>query len=324
MPYASLAVEPMTAAAVRAGLFFAVIPALFSIGAWVLWPDLEPLVLVFRAGGLMPVLMGDGEMWRLASTGLLHLEGYHLVANLVSLLGLGAVCAQLLGTGRAALIILVTGIASAGAVALWAGLPTVGASGAVFGLLGANLVAWTWNKAQLSERERLHIGAPLVFFVICALTVVWQGEGSDIAHTAGAVVGFVLALLLPAPIPTRIPVVLALLLAGWGATGLSQVDNARWRSTTGPIVCDRAVTNGLALVCSAKVAANWHPEIFDQPKGPWQERGQRHGRKRNQEGGSMFINLDGTTLIWIRGGYAEFSPQDLKQALQSFDRATEE
>jgi membrane associated rhomboid family serine protease len=84
----------------------------------------------------------NGDWYRLVSAMFLHAGVLHLAFNMLALYWLGTVVEQALGTWRFLLVYFVSGLAgSAGALLLTnPGQPTVGASGAIFGIMGSLLV----------------------------------------------------------------------------------------------------------------------------------------------------------------------------------------
>ena len=84
----------------------------------------------------------DGDWWRLVTAMFLHGSMLHLAFNMLALFWLGTIVEQALGTPRFLLVYFVSGLAGS-AGALWfssAFAVTVGASGAIFGLIGALLI----------------------------------------------------------------------------------------------------------------------------------------------------------------------------------------
>jgi membrane associated rhomboid family serine protease len=95
------------------------------------------------AGIPFPNLVGvaHGDWWRLFSSAFLHYGPFHLILNMVALYWFGSLLEQRIGSGRFLAIYVVSGLAgSAGALIAAPTTPTVGASGAIFGILGAGLV----------------------------------------------------------------------------------------------------------------------------------------------------------------------------------------
>jgi membrane associated rhomboid family serine protease len=85
--------------------------------------------------------VANGEWWRLISSAFLHYGPIHLILNMLGLWWLGGPLEQQLGTRRFAMLYAVAGLAgSAGALLLTPNSVTVGASGAIFGIMGAMLI----------------------------------------------------------------------------------------------------------------------------------------------------------------------------------------
>jgi membrane associated rhomboid family serine protease len=85
--------------------------------------------------------VAHGDWWRLITAAFLHYGPLHLLLNMLGLYWFGSLLERRIGSGRFLLLYLVSGLAgSAGALVLDPTTPTVGASGAIFGILGAGLV----------------------------------------------------------------------------------------------------------------------------------------------------------------------------------------
>ena len=87
-------------------------------------------------------IYNDGDWYRLVTAMFLHASLLHLAFNMLALYWLGTIVEHALGTWRFLLVYLVSGIAgSAGALLLSnPDAVTVGASGAIYGIMGALLV----------------------------------------------------------------------------------------------------------------------------------------------------------------------------------------
>jgi membrane associated rhomboid family serine protease len=91
--------------------------------------------------GLETVGVGHGDWWRLITAAFLHYGPFHLLLNMLALYWFGSALEQRIGSGKFLLLYVVSGLAgSAGALIAAPTTPTVGASGAIFGILGAGLV----------------------------------------------------------------------------------------------------------------------------------------------------------------------------------------
>ena len=102
----------------------------------------QPGGRVFLDGALVGFKVADGEWYRLVTAMFLHASLIHLLFNMLALWWLGSVVEQALGTWRFLLVYFASGIAgSAGALLMSSEFAvTVGASGAIYGILGALLI----------------------------------------------------------------------------------------------------------------------------------------------------------------------------------------
>jgi membrane associated rhomboid family serine protease len=145
---------------------------------------------VFTANG--PVMgVAEGEWWRLASSMFLHVNFFHLAVNMYSLYFAGTILEQLVGRWRFLLLYFVAGLAgAAGALVLSPNVPTVGASGAIFGILGALFV--------LERRGMINTGGQIAGLIVLNLviTLVFSSFISVGGHFGGLIGGIVLMWLL--------------------------------------------------------------------------------------------------------------------------------
>jgi membrane associated rhomboid family serine protease len=97
---------------------------------------------VFTDGALFGPFMADGEYWRLLTAGFLHFSLIHVAVNMFSLYILGRDVEMTLGTARFVGIYLVSLLGGSAMVMLLESPNSInaGASGAIFGLMGATLV----------------------------------------------------------------------------------------------------------------------------------------------------------------------------------------
>ena len=155
------------------GLFLATLATdprgAFAGAGGFLTPSRDPL-LAFGASGAYPVF-GLGRWWTVLSAGWLHANLLHIGMNLYGLRQIAPAVEQLYGTGRAWIIYTVSGAVGFAASTMSVFVPilggrggyTIGASAALFGLLGALLhysrrggsralgqMVWTWAIANLA------------------------------------------------------------------------------------------------------------------------------------------------------------------------------
>jgi membrane associated rhomboid family serine protease len=120
--------------------------------------------LFVRGALYVPGGLDQGEWWRLITAAFLHASIIHLGMNMLVLWFIGAPVEQAIGRGRFLTIYLVSGLAgSAGAVIFSPNVVTVGASGAIFGILGAALVLELQGSKVLGGQAFGLIAINLVF-----------------------------------------------------------------------------------------------------------------------------------------------------------------
>jgi membrane associated rhomboid family serine protease len=137
--------------------------------------------------GIDAIGVAHGDWWRLLSAAFLHYGPFHLLLNMLALWWFGSLLEQRLGSGRFVLLYLVSGLAgSAGALLLDPTVPTVGASGAIFGILGAGLVM------EQFQRDYVFGGSALGVIVI-NLVFTFSISNISIGGHIGGLIGGALA-----------------------------------------------------------------------------------------------------------------------------------
>jgi len=137
--------------------------------------------------------IADGEVWRLVTSGFTHSTFLlvHILFNMFALYILGGLLEPAIGTVRFGLIYAVSLLSGAFGALLFDPLaPTVGASGAVFGLMGAAVVVL--RNRGIGPMES---GLGVVLLVNLALTFLIGGISIG-GHIGGLIGGTLAALLL--------------------------------------------------------------------------------------------------------------------------------
>ena len=151
--------------------------------------------------------VSDGAWWQVLSSVFTHEQVLHIGFNMLALFFLGPMLEQVLGRARFLALYLVSGVAGSAAVMLFSDPHTqsLGASGAIFGLMGALAVVALKVRGQV-QTILVWIGLNLVFtFSVSGIS--WQ------AHVGGLVTGALLgAAMVYAPRRSRG-------LVQWSATG---------------------------------------------------------------------------------------------------------
>lgn len=107
--------------------------------AGILVGDRPTSTLVFM-GAMFSPKVAMGEVWRLVSCLFLHGDGTHILLNGIALYGLGRLCESVYGPLRFLWLFLVAGMSGATLSFLGGNVASVGASGSIFGLMGACIV----------------------------------------------------------------------------------------------------------------------------------------------------------------------------------------
>jgi rhomboid protease GluP len=145
------------------------------------------------AGALSRDAVLAGEWWRLVTAIFLHGGVEHLVGNAVALFVLGMVCEHAFGRVQFVFLFVMSGIAGSVVSMLTSPGPSVGASGAIFGLQGAAIVLFRRHRERLLVRDR-RIG---VVLIVWALYTIAQGVLTPYvdngAHLGGVLGGLLLA-----------------------------------------------------------------------------------------------------------------------------------
>lgn len=136
---------------------------------------------------------GNFEPWRMLTALFVHSTGliFHVLLNMYTLWIFGQLLEGLLGRGRFLALYLISGLAGSVGV-LWLGDPftgVVGASGAIFGLMGAFLVIQRRLGGQATQLFVL-VGINLVIGFVPGFNISWQ------AHLGGLVGGALVGLIL--------------------------------------------------------------------------------------------------------------------------------
>ena len=145
----------------------------------------------YQLGASLPLqlLLLDHQWWRVVTAMFLHGGLIHIGFNMMTLMQFGPALEELYGSGRYLFLYVVTGAIGFLASAL-TGHFSVGASGALLGLIGA-MVAITTKRGGSFMRE---LRSRLITSVVILFMIgFWGGLGIDnSAHIGGFVVGFVM------------------------------------------------------------------------------------------------------------------------------------
>lgn len=164
-----------------------------------LFGDTEDAVFMFQHGAMYePMVTQQHEFYRIFTSMFLHFGITHLLNNMVLLGALGWNLELEIGKMRFLIIYLVSGIGG-NHLSLYFGISaetyavSAGASGAIFGLMGALLYVVIANRGRLGRLS----GRGMLFMVILSLYFGFTSSGVDNwAHIGGLITGFVMAVIL--------------------------------------------------------------------------------------------------------------------------------
>jgi membrane associated rhomboid family serine protease len=147
------------------------------------------LQVLVDMGAMVPILVAQGEYWRLVTAMFLHVGILHLAFNSFGLYLFGSLIEGVLGAARFIAIYLITGVCASAASFAFSppGTAAAGASGAVFGLLGAWL-AFNLRRRSLSLAQANIQGALMLIGINLALGFLLPGI-DNIAHLGGLAAG---------------------------------------------------------------------------------------------------------------------------------------
>lgn len=150
--------------------------------------------VLVRAGGKAAALILDlGQTWRLLTANLLHKGLFHLALNMAALLAAGGMLENTYRRLDLALLLLMSGVGAISASLWLSDAISVGASGVLFGCLGALAVLFVQHRSALPPWHRrvlVEAGLPLA---LVFLAVGFATPGVDVAaHAGGLAVGLCL------------------------------------------------------------------------------------------------------------------------------------
>jgi rhomboid protease GluP len=151
--------------------------------------------LLFYFGGKINDFIMGGEYWRLITPIFLHGSLAHLGSNALSLFIFGTRVESFFGHRRFLIVYLLSGVAGVIASFILSRNPSLGASGAIFGLLGAFTVYFFSNRNKFGERGNAYLRDMLVLIGI-QLFVSFR-PGIDLwGHVGGLIGGAAISLII--------------------------------------------------------------------------------------------------------------------------------
>lgn len=168
--------------------------------------DPTPRQLIDWGANYGPLTLG-GQEWRLLTSMFLHGGLFHIFFNMWCLWDLGALCESLYGHTTFAAVYLISGIGASLASVWWhPAVPSVGASGAIFGIVGALIASYYLGEFSMPRfAVKGHLRSVLVFAGYALIFGAMSGRTDNAAHIGGLITGLVFGALIARVAPEREP-----------------------------------------------------------------------------------------------------------------------
>lgn len=168
---------------------------LINIVIWlcmILYLNLFSDVKLLEVGGLVHFNVVHGEWYRLISSMFLHFNFEHILMNMLSLFIFGKIVESIIGSWRMLIIYIISGLYG-NFVSLSFNTTTisVGASGAIFGLIGSIFVIMYLSK----NFNKKMIGQLLIALVVLIVFSLFMSNINIMAHLGGFISGVLITLI---------------------------------------------------------------------------------------------------------------------------------
>ena len=150
--------------------------------------------VLIEFGAKVNTLIQAGQVWRLLTSSFIHIGIVHLAFNLYALWALGPITEESFGHRQFLMIYIFSGLGGAIASFLFTTALSAGASGAIFGLLGA-LLYYSFKRPNLWKSG---LGMNLVIVILVNFGFGLSQPGIDnYAHLGGLITGTLTSVFLP-------------------------------------------------------------------------------------------------------------------------------
>lgn len=183
----------------------AIITIVFAI-EWATGALVDQARLV-QMGAIVPGTIFFRQYWRLVAAMFLHASLLHWLANSWALYQLGSLFEAMFGSRRMLFFYFATGLVASTASSLFTDAVSVGASGAIFGILGALIFSIKRSPMWRNEPWTRSLLSQLIFWAIINIGLGFSVAYIDnVAHIAGLITGLLLGFIphrVPPPPPNR-------------------------------------------------------------------------------------------------------------------------
>ncbi len=153
---------------------------------WLIDHDISSMTLI-HFGAKANFMIVDGQWFRLITPMFLHVDFFHLLFNCMALASFGTETEMIFGKVKFLIIYFVSGLCGSIGSLIFSQSISAGASGAIFGLIGANIYLLTLNR----EMYKRVFGNSILFLI--AINLIYGFSNpliDDSAHIAGFIGGF--------------------------------------------------------------------------------------------------------------------------------------
>ena len=175
--------------------FYPVVSFIIAINLiiYILTIPFEMRELLFTYGMSVNLLISNGEWWRVVSSTFLHADFFHVLFNMFSLFLFGPELEKIAGKARFLTIYLLAGIFGNVFTYLTQDpfYASVGASGAVYGILGAFAALVYYTRHTMPQLKQIIM--PII--IISVILSFIQPGVNIMSHLGGLATGFVLGLI---------------------------------------------------------------------------------------------------------------------------------
>lgn len=147
------------------------------------------LVLVY--GAKINRAISAGEIWRIVTPIFIHLGSLHILVNMYSLFAIGPAIERLFSSPRMLAVYLLSGISGVVFSMAFSPEPSVGASGSIFGLLGALGIFLYRHKSHFGRAGQMQL-RQIVIITFLNLALGLSQQIDNWGHFGGLVMGMVL------------------------------------------------------------------------------------------------------------------------------------
>lgn len=154
--------------------------------------SLSRRILLTMGAKTRPSVLEDGESWRLLVANFLHRDVLHIAVNLLTFVNIGAVLEGVYRRGDYILLLLLSGLSTMLLSCFMSNAITVGASGMIFGCLGAAVIfGWRYHDI-LPSRYRWYFSLVVVIYTAIVFYLGLQAESTDNwGHAGGLLAGMI-------------------------------------------------------------------------------------------------------------------------------------